>query len=156
MDTPESMKAELSRWNGGDGIDLEGWLSCEGRFALAVGYIDVFWPEFVEVDGYILRAEFGEETLRSFSSKEGATRESVEWVMNHLHIADIHHRGCKDLSKDKLIVLGRALAEIYKVKLAWQFPDRPCVVELYVPDDEDALYDYQISFWQRANEGVLA
>jgi hypothetical protein len=37
MDVPDSMKAELAAWNDGAGIDLESWVSCEGRFALAVG-----------------------------------------------------------------------------------------------------------------------
>lgn len=46
MDIPESMKAELAAWNNGDGIDLESWISCEGRFSFAVGYASIFWPAF--------------------------------------------------------------------------------------------------------------
>jgi methyl coenzyme M reductase subunit C len=70
--------------------------------------------------------------------------------MNHLHIADIHYVGCDDLSKDKVVVLGNVLKEIYEAKLKVRFPDRPCVVEFRVPKDEEDLSGYQISFWQES------
>lgn len=152
MDIPESMKAELAAWNNGAGIDLEAWIGCEGSFSLAVGYTAVFWPEFVEYDGYILRDGFSEKSLRGFEGQSASTRKSVEWVMNHLHVADIQHFGCEDLTKDKLVFLGTVLKEIHQAKLQWRFPDRPCIVELYIPDDEDDLMQYQLSFWQACHE----
>jgi hypothetical protein len=36
----------------------------------------------------------------------------------------------------------------YYAKLAWQFPDRPCVVELIEAEDRSDLAGYQITFWQ--------
>ncbi len=72
--------------------------------------------------------------------------------MNHLHIADIQHYGCEDISKDKIILLGNVLKEIYEAKLKWQFPDRPCIVEFYIPQDDEDLRDCQISFWQARHE----
>ena len=71
--------------------------------------------------------------------------------MNHVHIADIHH-GREDISIDKLLVIGNVLKEIYEAKLHWQFPDRPCSVELFIPDDPDDLTGYQLSFWQKSHE----
>lgn len=146
------MKDELAAWNNGAGIDLESWVGCEGRFALAVGYAAIFWPEFVEFEGYILRKRFSEKALRGFESQRGSTRKSVEWVMNHLHLQDIHYGGCADISKDKLIALGNVLREIYQAKLQWQFSERQCTVEFYVPTDPDDLTDYQLSFWQKRHE----
>lgn len=154
MEVPGSMKDELAAWNNGAGIDLESWVGCEGRFALAVGYAAMLWPEFVEFDGYILRKGFSEEHLRGFESQPGSTPRSVEWVMNHLHLQDIQYVGCKDISQDKLIALGNVLKEIYQAKLQWQFPDRPCVVEFHVPDDSTDFTDYQLSFWQKQHEEV--
>jgi methyl coenzyme M reductase subunit C len=72
--------------------------------------------------------------------------------MNHLHIADIQYFGCEDASKDKLLLLGNVLKEIYQAKLLWQLADRPCSVELYIPDDEEDLLEYQLSFWQTCHE----
>ncbi len=142
------MKAELAAWNGGSGIDLESWIGCEGRFALAVGYATVFWPEFEAFERYVLSKGFTEDTLRGFEREPGATRESVEKVMNHLHLADLQHRGCADVSADKLVVLGRILKEIYEAKLRWQFPERRFEVSFYQPDDPLQLDEYQLLFWQ--------
>ena len=149
MEIPESMKSELAAWNNDDGISLESWICCEGRFSLAVGYATVFWPEFVWFDGYILQKSFSEVSLRGFEQRENSTRKSVEWVMNHIHIADIQYYGCADASKDKLLLLGNVLKEIYEAKLLWQFPGHPCIVEFYIPEDSDDLMEYQLSFWQR-------
>jgi len=144
-------EVELAAWNNGHGIDLETWIGCEGNFSLAVGYACVFWPAFTLFEGYILPNDFSQDALRGFE-QNGTSRKSVEWVMNHLHIVDIQHGGCKDISKDKLLVLGNVLREIYQAKLQWQFPDRPCTVEFFIPDDHDDLMEYQISFWQKCHE----
>lgn len=145
---PESMKSDLSTWNGGRGISLRDWTACSGNFSLAIGYSDVFWPRFVAFEDYILQEGFSLEGLRSFARNPEATRQSVEWVMNHLHIADIQHSVCPDISADKLIILGERLREIYTAKLAWQFPDRNFVVEFVQPEELEEFADYQLSFFQ--------
>ena len=152
MNTPESMKADLAAWNNGQGIDLESWIGCVGNFSLAVGYLTVFCPEFVEFDGYILRKGFTEESLHGFEESCAGNKKAVEAVLNHLHIADIQHYGCEDFSKDKAILLGRKLKEIYEARLQWQFPNKPCVVSFYEPDNDEDLVEYQITFWQKAYE----
>ena len=146
MNIPKSMKAELTAWNNGKGIDLETWVACEGNFSLAVGYATIFWPTFMEVDDYILRTGDSITDLKGFECQKGATKKSTEWVINHLHIADIQHLECEDISADKLVLLGTLLKEIYEAKLATQFPDKPCIVEFYQPDDREDLAEYQISF----------
>ncbi len=95
MDIPESMKAELGSWNNGAGIDLESWVSCEGNFSLAVGYASCFWPSFALFEDYILPKGITEDVLRDFE-RNGRSRKSVEWVINHLHISGIQHGGCAD------------------------------------------------------------
>jgi hypothetical protein len=112
--------------------------------------------EFVEVDGFILRQGYSPEALRRFRQREGADRAGVESVMNHWHLDGIQYIGCPDASPDKLLHLGRTLEQIYTAKLQWQFPERPCRVSLYVPDDPLLLNQYEITFWQVANEHVPA
>lgn len=153
MEIPYSMAEELQAWNRGEGIDLAGWIGCEGRFSLAVGYLTVFWPEFGLLDGHIVRARTTIESLRGFQRQEGSTRQSIETVLNHLHLTDIQHLGCPDASADKLLILGTKLKNIYEAKLAWQFPDRPCAVSLFIPEDESALDAYVLTFWQVTAEG---
>jgi hypothetical protein len=142
------MQDELQAWDNGRGIDLESWIACEGRFALAVGYATVFWPEFVELDGHIVRDGTSPENIATWASQEGATRESVEAVINHLHLSDIQHLYCSDCSGDKLLALGNVLKEIYEAKLAYRFPDKRFCVSLFIPDEPEDLEGYEITFWQ--------
>ncbi len=147
------MRDELQAWNNGSGIDLDGWRSCTGNFSLAVGYTTVFNPSFVAFEDYIFAVDEITErfvkTIRGFEKGVNNHPAGVEWVINHEHIADLQYAGCEDLSKDKILIIGDALKEIYEAKLAYIFPDRPCVVEFYKPEDEDDLGEYQISFWQK-------
>jgi hypothetical protein len=151
---PISMNSELSRWNGGKGIDLESWISGSGNFSLAIGYSEIFWPRFVEFEGYIFQENFSESALRQFETSNPNDKKIVEWIMNHIHLDSIHYIGCNDLTKDKIIFLGHILKEIYEAKLAWQFPDKPCTVKFYIPEDEDDLTQYQIAFWQKKHESA--
>jgi hypothetical protein len=59
-------------------------------------------------------------------------------------------------SPDKLLHLGKVLEEIYAAKLRWQFPMRQCRVSLYVPPNPSDLIEYEITFWQLANESMPA
>ena len=146
------MKAQLGAWNNGKGIELESWVACEGSFSLAVGYATIFWPCFVEYKGYILREGFSKNALEGFEAQTQGNRQAVEAVMNHLHIADIQHFGCEDLTRDKIIYLGNVLKAIYEAKLEHHFSDSPCTVMFDLPDDEDDLQAYEISFWQKKHE----
>ncbi len=150
MKIPASMKEELQAWNGGQGIDLASWIGCEGRFALAVGYSTVFWPEFVEIDGYVVREGTSRENIAMWAAQDGSTRKSVEAMINHEHLADIQYVGCPDCSSDKLRVLGNVLKEIYEAKLAYRFPTKTFCVSLFIPEDEEDLGSYEITFWQVA------
>jgi hypothetical protein len=152
INPPQSMISELSAWNNGEGIALESWVQYAGNFKLFVGYSTFFWPRFTLFEDYILREGFSVQTLRSFEKAQNDDKESVERVMNHLHIADIHVNDQENLSEDKIVFLGKVLKEIYEAKLQSQFPDRPCVVEFYEPEDRKDLDQFQLSFWQKKHE----
>jgi hypothetical protein len=156
VDIPESMRKELGRWNNGKGIDLAGWISGMGSLSMAVGYTTLFWPEFVEHEGYILRAGFSESSLRGFEAQAQGDRKAVEWVMNHLHIADIHLGQPDDLAEDKVVLLGRTLKAIYEAKLAKDFPHSPCIVEFHEPAAGGDLTEYELTFWQAKHESMSA
>ncbi len=137
---------ELKEWNNGAGIDPESWTSNSGRFDLAVGYSTFFWPRFVEHKGYVLRKGFSEKSLRSFESNPRSTKQSIEWVMNHIHIEDLHPH--LEASEHQLVFLGNLLCEIHRVKLSHEFPDREFQVE-FKSEPNLNYEDYQMSFWQK-------
>ena len=147
MNIPESMKKELGAWNNGKGIDMDSWISCEGNYSLAVGYTTIFCPNFIEYEDYIFSTEEITDNfiqrIREFENQEGSTPKSVEWVLNHIHISDLHHNGCKDLT---------ALKNIYEARLNYIYPNKPCIVEFYQPDNTSLIDDYQLSFWQLKHE----
>jgi len=154
MNTPhadfEQLIPELPDWNNGKGIDIEAWIGCEGDFRHAIGYSVIFWPRFTAVEQYVLREPFSVESLRGFERQRQGDIRSVEAVMNHLHIADIQYYGCKDITRDRIVYVGRVLREIYEAKLAWQFPDRRFSV-IFDDSEQANLIDYEITFFQLAD-----
>jgi hypothetical protein len=146
---PKSFMQELSAWNDGNGIDLESWIGCMGNFNLATGYSAIFWPNFVLFEDYILREGFDAESLRRCEKTGNRDKSSIEWVINHLHITDIHYNDRENASEEVIVFLGNILKEVYETKLRAQFPDRPCEVEFYEPEDRKNLVEYQLSFWQK-------
>ena len=148
--TPESMTDELGAWDNGAGIPVEAWAEFYGNYKLAVGYAALFWPNFEAVGKYILVEGSSKETIEGFENQPNSTPKGVEWVLNHWHLADMHIADEDHLSADKLLFIGSIVREMWEAKLRLQFPDRPCKVEFYVPDDPEELWEYQISFWQTA------
>lgn len=138
---------EVSDWNDGNGISIEDWVACTGNFELAIGYSRLFWPEFVEHDGCVFFADFATDSYRAFMDHCEGDRCSVERVMNHRHIFAYfsHHNGTATV--DQILYLGRALKEMWRIKLAHDFPDRAFIVS-FPEDPQDDLGDYEISFWQ--------
>jgi len=146
------MVSELSAWNNGQGVGLETWTQGSGNFKLAAGYAALFWPRLVLFEDYIFRQNFTVDSLRGFEKQGSGDRKYVEWVINHLHLDGVQHQNCEDISADKIVFVGRILKEMWEAKLLWQFPDRPCQVEFYEPEDKLKLSEYQLSFWQKKHE----
>ena len=138
---------EMREWNNGTGIDIRSWIGCMGNFRLAIGYSTVFWPQFVEFEHFVLWEGFSLKSLRGFEVQCNGDRQRVEGLMNHLHIADIQFQGCEDITPERVVHLGRVLRDIYRAKLAWQFPSKRFDVHF---DELPAqrLTDYVLTFVQ--------
>jgi hypothetical protein len=102
------------------------WLYATGSVEQALGYSELFWPEFVEHEGCILL----ERVPASFNSWAESLQEpsKVEAMLNHRHVSDLFHA---QTSHDMMITLGRLLRDIWTLKLARDFPDRRFSVEFY-------------------------
>jgi hypothetical protein len=141
---------ELPDWNNGAGIDVTSWIGCVGDYEKAIGYSTIFWPEFVEIDGYVLRACAGgnRDSLRRWKDGCGGSREEVEALGNHLHLRDIQYWGCPGATPERLSYLGGVLKEIYECKLKRDFPDKSFVVE-FTEGDEGDLDGFMLTFYQK-------
>lgn len=136
---------ELPKWNDGAGIEPRAWIDCVGNYELATGYSLIFWPSFVQFEGYVLREGFSEQSLRGFEEATKSNRATVERVVNQLPIASIH---CNvEPTEAQLRYLGRTLRQISELKLRHDFPNRRFQVEF---NDEPGLIEdeYELTFWQ--------
>ena len=140
---------EMRAWNDGAGIDPEGWIQCSGNYELAIGYSLIFWPRFVVIDDYVLRHGATEENLRAWEHAAGGDRRSIEAVINHIHMADLH-MGAPEPTEAQLRYLGRILKQVHEAKLKAEFPDRSFVVTFSDEPGLDLL-DYELTFWQSAD-----
>jgi len=138
---------ELPNWNNGKGIDVASWIGCMGDFQKAIGYSVIFWPEFIEIDGYVLRAGVTREALQRWIEHCGTEKKSIEGTANHLHIRDLQYWNCPDATPERLVYLGRVLKEIYECKLRRDFPERTFKVEFYEGDADD-LDGFELTFYQ--------
>ena len=144
----DALIPELRQWNNGKGIDPESWVGCEGNFRLASAYSLIFWPKFTELDGLVFRGEMDRETLAQWMQNCAGARRCGEATANHIHIVDLHHVGCADASVERVVFLGTLLAEIYRTKLAADFPGRDIGVEFYPPESQK-IQEYQLTFYQQ-------
>ncbi len=136
---------ETRDWNGGSGIDLDSWIACVGSVEYAIGYGELFWPEFAELDGCVFFAGVTEAGYRGFMEQTGGDKRAVEAVLNHRHILDLF-AGAQP-SREQVVYLGRLLREVWAAKLARDFPDRRFVVSF--PEEEcESLLDFEVSFSQ--------
>lgn len=116
---------ELRLWNKGAGISPDDWIYLEGRADHALGFSSLFWPEFLEFDGYVLRAPLDVGRLRSWE-RAGHSRQQVETAMNaflfdHMFPDDGTEPGLKSVQLKRLATI---MADMLAAKLNRDFPGR--------------------------------
>ena len=136
-----SLVPETKTWANGEPVSLDHWIWAVGSFEQMIAYGELFWPDFVEHDGCILRAGFAEENYRGFMQQTGGDKRAVEAVINHVHISDLISKP-EGPSEEQAVYLGRLLQEMWQAKLEREFPGRAFTVR-FDADDDDTLYVHQ-------------
>jgi hypothetical protein len=115
---------ELSKWNDGLGIAPDHWIFIEGRSDHALGFCSMFWPDFVEFEGYVLRAPLDVERLRAWERAGKLTRQEIETAMNAYLLQGMFPRDdADDASKQaRCERLAAIMADMLRAKLARDFP----------------------------------
>jgi len=144
---PNKLIPELQLWNNGEGIDLDGWLSCMGTYELGIAFVHFLWPQFQEHDGCLFRGRVDDANYQTWISSTNGDKTAVEKVMNHLHIVDIFPNVKDSPSREQALYFGRCLKEMWSAKLRTDYPDKDVTVQFFEEDCED-LRDYQITFYQ--------
>ena len=137
---------ELRAWNDGTGIQPLDWVYCIARSDEAVAYTALFWPKFVEFNGYILRDGFNIDNLRSWESQQHVGRQQIELAVNLLDVGFLFYNSKEPgtaMLEARTIWMLDTLADIYATKLQRDFPSKRFEVSRL--DDEN---DCAISFCQ--------
>src|SRR5579884_1179815 len=110
-----SLMPETLTWDHGRPIDPVRWIGLMGRYDHLIAYAELLWPDFVEYDGCILRAGFGEENYRRFLEATAGDKRAVEAVINHVHIADLIPGAYESgPTEEQALYLGRLLKEMWQ------------------------------------------
>ena len=136
---------ETRDWNSGSGISVVDWIGCIGSIEYAIGYGELFWPEFAELDECVFFAGVTEVGYRSFLKQTGGNKRAVEAVLNHRHVLDLF--SSSQPTREQVVYLGRLLREVWAAKLALVFPTRRFVVS-FTEEGCESLLDYEVSFYQ--------
>ncbi len=140
---------ELKDWSPSQ--SPEGLAAALGRYPLAIGYLSLFWPSFVEYDDMVLLGDdVNEAAVSRWLVSTKGNKQAVEAVLNHFHIVDVQHPGIwGEATEPQIKFIGQVLKEAWECKLARDFPKRQFTVEL-IEGASDSLRDYQVIFYQPA------
>jgi hypothetical protein len=147
MTSTKDVLPELSAWNDGRGISPLDYLFCTAQSLATVACIDLFWPKFVEFEGYVLHEGFDENVLRNWEGSEhGHDRGATERAVNFLDVGSLFQNSGEidsDMLDARIDLLLKTLADVYEAKLRRDFPTRR--FRLVLIDDED---DRALTFCQ--------
>jgi hypothetical protein len=121
-------------------FEVLDFVSAFGNPLDAFAYSYLFWPDFVEFEGTIFHQGVIEDeddrsrirvALSTFS-----TPQEVEQSFNQFLIPnDFFSAGLSTTSDEENIYLAERLAEIWKIRLAGLFPNKKCIVELQLEQE---------------------
>jgi hypothetical protein len=117
------------------------------QFDQLICFLDIFWPNFVEVNGLILRQERVPENLQEVISRtisEGRPLASIEYIYNHVHIHDIcmNDSDKTNIQHSTFVEIAKILEEMWQQRLKSLFPNKDFVVGIGNEDAEVEVYAY--------------
>ena len=157
MKEDEDLIPALKEWrkHNGDSFSIEDWIVGEGDMSHAIGYLTLFWPQFVEYDDcVIIKSHFDANNFENWKKAEYVKVYSqIESVLNHIHILDLFGTEEKqsEINYEQIKYLGDKICEIYKIKLKSLFPDKSFVFSFNGDERLEAFDDYQLTFYQEKN-----
>lgn len=88
----------------------------------------LFWPRFLDQDGYVLLAsQYTPENLASWVERHPDRPEAIEDVINHVHLEDL---AADETAGEAITRTAQRLREAWILELRRQIPDRPYEVSL--------------------------
>lgn len=126
---------------------LRIYRSFYAQFDQMIYFLDIFWPNFFEVNGVILREgnipDNLQEVIKSMTS-EGRPLASVEYLYNHLHVTDVcfNDPDYDAIEQSTLIEIAKTIEEMWRCRLKSLFPEKDFIVGIGNEDAEVEVYAY--------------
>jgi hypothetical protein len=132
----------------GGWTSIDSWLYNQGNYELLIACGWLFWPTFIEYKDCIIRLTHNdyEGNFTRLTSGGAVERGYVEERLNRLEIADIFTAD-KDLTKEQALYMGKMLEQMWRAKLAVDYPDRTFHFSFIVHED-DQVQDLELTFCQ--------
>jgi hypothetical protein len=133
--------------------------AARGDITLAAGFLDILLPDFIDVDGCVLRKDrYNPENLAEWQRQYPGQRSRVEAMINHLHVQEDMFTSCDPASDDTAArtfdpalvdYVGKSILRCWGWALAEQYPDRTFQLDFWEGQaTEDGWRDPEITFWQ--------
>ena len=148
---------ELGIWRklNGNEFSVNDWISYEGNVQFLIAYSQIFWPDFIEFESCIfLRNRFDFTNYENWKKTDYIINfAQIESVLNHIHILDLFATDDKrdEVNYQQILFIGNTLCEIYSAKLKNEFPEKKFIFEFNGDENDLALDEYEITFYQENN-----
>lgn len=109
--------------------DWEGYQAYTARVDQALCLIDWLWPEFVEVEGLVLRKKAMPKDWNEYvrqAREDNWTSHNIEYIVNHLHVSDIfwNDPDRQNISGEVYVFLAEVIADMWRCRLTELFPHK--------------------------------
>ena len=119
-------ESEILKITQGIGDDFSFWDYLYNRWdgpEVALAYSTAFWPELVEVEGFVLlKEQYEAEYLARVKANYG--REKVEATINTTYLQDLFTDNTEGTDESVWTALGELLRDTWKARAEAVFPDR--------------------------------
>ncbi len=122
------------------GFNYFDFLHAEGSPFNALFYSQLFWPEFIEIDGMVFLRETIEDDADKKRLYEALDRYEdnkikTEQSFNLVEIPSLFGRNSAETTEEEDMYLADRLAEMWRYKLAAVFPNREFVIKVLSPEE---------------------
>jgi hypothetical protein len=125
----------------------------------ALTYAQLFWPDFVQVEGMVLLAqstqgEQDSEKVRETLVRHAGDRRRTEEEFNLVEIpSGVFTANLGETTDDQDRWLAETLASMWEARLRSRFPERSFTVRVFSPSETGG--EVAVSFWQnREGDGI--
>jgi hypothetical protein len=141
----------FQRWNDKVPVtqvdDWIGYRAYTARVDQALCFIDRLWPEFVEVEGLVLRKNAIPKDWNEYvrqAREKNLTSRNIEYLINHLHVSDMF---LNDPDRDNVngvvyTFLANTMADMWRSRLTESFPHKRFSVGVDFEQVDPEVYAY--------------